>query len=74
MVAGAAASSSAWTLLEEEAGRITQNDFRWALLLKKLHRIRRLQRVWAYLGQHLQVIVGPTVRTQLKDIFKISSR
>ena len=30
---------------------------RWARLIRLLHRIRRLQRIWGLLGQHLQTLI-----------------
>jgi hypothetical protein len=43
---------------------------RWHRLFKVLLRIRFRQRLWAYLGQHLQVLSRP-VREQLKALFPI---
>ena len=43
---------------------------RWHKLVRHLGRIRFRQRVWAYLGQHLQTISKP-IREQLKALFPI---
>ena len=45
-------------------------EARWAKLVRHLGRIRFRQRVWAYLGQHLQTISKP-IREQLKALFPI---
>ena len=42
----------------------------WARLVRHLRRIRRLQRIWAHLGQHLQACAGRGVREDLHRIFR----
>ena len=39
----------------------------WRRLVRKLQRLRRLQRIWAYLGHHLQTF-GVEVRARLRAI------
>ena len=39
---------------------------RWARLYKTAKRIRRLQRLWAYIAQYLQTI-DPRLRSRLTD-------
>ena len=41
---------------------------RWARLVRKLYRIRRLQRLWHNLGEHLKVCVGESVRGRLRKV------
>ena len=45
-------------------------EARWHKLVRHLGRIRFRQRLWAYLGQHLQTISRP-IREQLKTLFPI---
>ena len=42
----------------------------WARLVRHLRRIRRLQRIWAHLGNHLHDCAGPGVRESLRRIFR----
>ena len=39
---------------------------RWRRVVRKLWRIRRLQRIWAHLGQWLQQVAGRELRESLR--------
>ena len=58
---------------QSQAVTVVAREFveaRWHKLVRHLGRIRFRQRLWAYLGQHLQTISRP-IREQLKTFFPI---
>ena len=48
------------------------NDIQWERLVRKMFRIRRLQRIWGNLGQHLQQF-GGDLRRDLRNQMKKST-
>jgi hypothetical protein len=42
---------------------------RWASLLRHVRRLRRLQRVFAYIGQHLSENYPDSLRRRLRSVF-----
>ena len=60
-------SSDNWSVVDAQSDSEACVE-RWARLYRTAKRIRRLQRLWAYIGKHLQTI-DPRVRERLTKLW-----